>query len=82
MVAQENRLPTTLMAAMRHFTPDVADAYVSSIKWPDGACCPKCGSVNAAPMCWCESSPPFRFASSAHEKTGDCAPVLLAVSPA
>lgn len=44
MVA-DNRRPQSLLAALRHFTPDVADAYVRSIKWPDGPVCPKCGSV-------------------------------------
>jgi ISXO2-like transposase domain/Transposase zinc-ribbon domain len=44
MVA-ENTTPSTLLAALRHFDPDTADAYVRSIKWPDGPCCPKCGSV-------------------------------------
>lgn len=34
------------MEAMRHFTPEVACAYVRAIKWPEGPCCPKCGSVN------------------------------------
>lgn len=40
------RNPRTLMEAMRHFTPEVADAYIASIKWPEGPYCPKCGSVN------------------------------------
>lgn len=30
---------------MRHFTPEVADAYIRSIKWPEGPCCPGCGSI-------------------------------------
>jgi transposase-like protein len=38
--------PKTLMEAMRYFDPDRAQAFVASIKWPDGACCPKCGSMN------------------------------------
>ena len=38
--------PRTLMEAVRHFTPDAADAYIAAIKWPNGPCCPKCGSVN------------------------------------
>lgn len=40
------KTPQTLLSAMRYFTPDVADAYVASIKWPHGPCCPKCGSFN------------------------------------
>lgn len=40
------KTPATLMQAMRHFTPEVSAAYVQSIKWPDGPCCPKCGSMN------------------------------------
>jgi hypothetical protein len=38
--------PESLMDALRFFTPDAADRYVESIKWPDGPCCSKCGSVN------------------------------------
>lgn len=45
MIASSPKNPQTLLAAMRHYTPEVADAYVASIKWPGGACCPKCGSV-------------------------------------
>lgn len=45
MVAQIKR-PTTLLQAMRHFDADTAYEYIKSIKYPDGACCPKCGSVN------------------------------------
>lgn len=46
MVSEGKRNPRTLMEAMRHFTPEVASAYVERIKWPDGPCCPKCGSIN------------------------------------
>src|ERR1043165_687450 len=45
MVSQRAN-PRTLMEAMRHFTPEVADAYVASIKWPSGPCCSACGSTN------------------------------------
>lgn len=46
MVAQGGR-PLTLMEAVAHFSvPGVAEKYIKSIKWPDGACCPECGSVN------------------------------------
>lgn len=34
------------MEAMRHFTSEVAEQYIASIKWPTGPVCPKCGSVN------------------------------------
>ena len=43
-------IPQTLMEAMRHFTPEVAERYVAAIKWPEGPCCPKCGSVNVVSM--------------------------------
>ena len=42
--------PKTLMEAMRYFSPEVADAYVHSIKWPDGPCCQKCGSTNVGKL--------------------------------
>src|SRR5690606_32774735 len=45
-VVAECKPPQTLLAAMRHFDPDTARRYVESIKWPGGACCPQCGSVN------------------------------------
>lgn len=38
--------PNTLLQAVRHFDPDTAESYVKGIKWPGGACCPECGSVN------------------------------------
>jgi transposase-like protein/IS1 family transposase len=34
------------MAAVRYFDAEKAAAYVSSIKWPNGPVCEKCGSVN------------------------------------
>jgi len=34
------------MAAIRYFDRDAAYLYIESIKWPDGPCCPKCGSIN------------------------------------
>lgn len=40
--------PGTLLAAMRYYDAETARAYITSIKWPDGPCCPKCGSVNVA----------------------------------
>lgn len=47
MVALTPKLPGTLLAMIRHFSnPETCSAYVSEIKWPSGACCPKCGSVN------------------------------------
>jgi len=47
----DSKTPNTLLAAMRHFTPDVAREYIAGIKWSDGVRpCPKCGSVNTAPL--------------------------------
>ncbi len=46
MLSTPEKRPQTLLAAMRHFTPEVAQAFVASIKWPDGPACPTCGSVN------------------------------------
>lgn len=37
--------PKSLLEAMRFYTPEAADAYVRSIKWPEGPVCPRCGSV-------------------------------------
>lgn len=45
MVAERKR-PNTLMAAVRFFDPETAQAFVQSIKWPEGPICPRCGSVN------------------------------------
>lgn len=41
----EKKNPRTLLEAMRHFDPETAQAYIEAIKWPDGPCCPKCGSI-------------------------------------
>jgi transposase-like protein len=49
MVA-EAKNPTTLLEAARHFTPEAAESFVRSIKWPDGSCCPKCGTFNVGPI--------------------------------
>jgi transposase-like protein len=46
MVALNEKLPGTLLAAARYFDAEKSAAYVASIKWPGGPCCPKCGSVN------------------------------------
>jgi transposase-like protein len=41
------REPKTLLEAVRYFSnPDVALAFVVSIRWPEGVECPKCGSGN------------------------------------
>gem|GEM_PF-2413240 len=47
MIVRNDQIPQTLMQAARHFVdPDVAEAYIASKKWPDGPCCPECGSIN------------------------------------
>jgi transposase-like protein len=46
MLSTPEKRPQTLLAALRHFTPEVADAFVASIKWPNGPACPTCGSAN------------------------------------
>ncbi|HUG09359.1 MAG TPA: IS1595 family transposase [Acidimicrobiia bacterium] len=39
----ENRPPTNLIEAIRHFSdPDVCLAFVSSLRWPEGPVCPSC----------------------------------------
>jgi transposase-like protein len=38
--------PTCLMEAVRYFTEDVATAFFVQMRWPDGVCCPHCGSMN------------------------------------
>src|SRR4051812_32126025 len=40
----ENRLPTTLLEAVRYFADlDVATEFVAKLRWPDGPVCPACG---------------------------------------
>lgn len=46
MIAFPEKRPGTLMAAIRYFDAEMAEAFVRSIKWPGGMCCPECGSVN------------------------------------
>ncbi|MEQ8769988.1 MAG: IS1595 family transposase [Phycisphaerales bacterium] len=41
-----NKTPNTLMGTIRYFDPETTRAFVHSIKWPEGPCCPECGSVN------------------------------------
>ncbi len=38
--------PKSLMEAVRYFTDDVATAFFVRMRWPDGVCCPHCGSTN------------------------------------
>jgi transposase-like protein len=39
----------TLTQAIRYFSnPDVAQEFFVKIRWPDGVCCPHCGSVSVA----------------------------------
>ncbi|HEY1834908.1 MAG TPA: IS1595 family transposase [Solirubrobacteraceae bacterium] len=38
--------PRTLIEAVRHFSdPDVCTEFVASLRWPNGAFCPRCGST-------------------------------------
>jgi transposase-like protein len=38
--------PKTLMAAIQHFSkPGVALQFFADLRWPNGACCPHCGST-------------------------------------
>lgn len=46
MIAFADKLPGTLMAAVRYFDAERSESYIRDIKWPSGPCCPKCGSVN------------------------------------
>lgn len=46
MVSLAPSKPGTLLAAARYFTPEACAAYITGIKWPDGPCCPKCGSIS------------------------------------
>ena len=38
--------PKSLLEAARYFTDDVATAFLVQMRWPDGVCCPHCGSAN------------------------------------
>ena len=47
MVCAVNQEPRTLVEAVRYFAdPENCRRYIHGIKWPDGPCCPDCGSVN------------------------------------
>ena len=40
------RLPTTLLQAIRYFSDiEVATEFVAKLRWPDGPVCPNCGST-------------------------------------
>lgn len=42
----ENRLPTTLLEAIRYFGDvEVATQFVADLRWPSGPVCPNCGGV-------------------------------------
>lgn len=42
----ENRLPSTLLEAIRYFADlDVATEFLASLRWPKGPTCPKCDST-------------------------------------
>lgn len=43
-MAKKGSLPTTLIEALRYFAdPDLANAFVAELRWPDGPVCPRCG---------------------------------------
>ncbi|HEY8746936.1 MAG TPA: IS1595 family transposase [Tepidisphaeraceae bacterium] len=45
MNANETKMPETLIEAVRMFSDlDFATAFFAAIRWPDGVCCPNCGS--------------------------------------
>lgn len=46
MVAFNEKHPNALLAACRFFDVEKSAELVASVKWPSGACCPDCGSVN------------------------------------
>lgn len=44
-----SKSPTTLLEAVRYFAdPDQAHAFMSQIRWPNGATCPRCGHGEAS----------------------------------
>lgn len=46
MDAGMSHAPQTLMEAVRYFTNDVATGILAHVRWPNGVCCPHCGSTN------------------------------------
>jgi transposase-like protein len=42
----ELNTPETLLEAARYFTEEVATAFFVQVRWPNGVCCPRCGSMN------------------------------------
>jgi transposase-like protein len=46
MNAIKGNTPKNLMQAVRYFSDlDVAHEFFAKVRWPDGVCCPHCGSV-------------------------------------
>ena len=46
---KENELPKTLKAAIEYFAnPDTAIEFATSMRWPDGVKCPRCGSTRVS----------------------------------
>lgn len=45
-MGMSNGMPTSLLEAVRFFTDDVATAFLVQMRWPNGVCCPHCGSTN------------------------------------
>lgn len=42
----ESDQPETLIEAVRYFAnPDVSHAFMTQLRWPNGVCCPRCGST-------------------------------------
>jgi Transposase zinc-ribbon domain len=38
------KLPVNLLEVIQHFSnPDVANAFVAALRWPNGSECPACG---------------------------------------
>ncbi len=45
----QHETPKTLMEAVRYFAdPDIAQSFFVQIRWPNGVCCPTCGSVKVS----------------------------------
>jgi transposase-like protein len=43
--------PETLIEAIRYFSkPDVAFNFMVQLRWPNGVCCPRCGSADVRPI--------------------------------
>src|SRR5687768_2367234 len=46
-MAKHMDLPETLVEAVKYFSDEErAHEFVVGLRWPNGACCPRCGSTN------------------------------------